>query len=306
MASVDWANRLITVTQADMTDVNGVLTLDLDLFHVDLQALETTEGLLFPPTHIHSAPAQVAETLYAPRTVVIVNDYQVQFETATPYAVNVIGGNSNLPDVLVPQPGVAIQFNTWGMVTAPDPAALAAAVWDALVANHLQPGSLGEAVNAAASLLEAPQEYHVEPGSVGESIDVAAGLLDAAQTDHNDPGTVGASIAAGAAGGGAGGSGVAPHLSCSYNSALDVIALIVWLSNNDEMVVAPTAMTVTWRDSAGVALFVVTEANMTLTPSGYYSGTTAYVLVPDQVYMVDVEVSDGTGTYRSSHSVATS
>jgi len=98
--SIDWPSRVITVPQADLTLVSGVLyELDLDVFRLALKALEATdEGMFFPHTHNHNAAVSVGGAVLA-KVVIMVNGYTVTFEDAM-YAVRLVGANSNVGDVI--------------------------------------------------------------------------------------------------------------------------------------------------------------------------------------------------------------
>lgn len=97
--SVDWPSKVVTVPQADLTDLGGgVFSLDLDQFRLELKAIEASdEGMPFVDIHRHSPPIVVAGTALA-RVVEIINGYTVTFEDGQ-YAVNLVGANSNVADV---------------------------------------------------------------------------------------------------------------------------------------------------------------------------------------------------------------
>jgi hypothetical protein len=99
--SVDWAAKIIMVPQADLTPVVSpdLYELNLDDLRLALKDLEDNEeGQVFPDTHRHTAPVTIGGVTLA-MVVEIINGYTVTFENGM-YGVNVIGGNSNLADVL--------------------------------------------------------------------------------------------------------------------------------------------------------------------------------------------------------------
>lgn len=104
--TIDWGTRVINVDRAYMTLVQtvpyDVYELDLDVFRLTLRDLEDDlEGMPHPTTHDHVAPINAGGVLLA-RVVSFVNGYTVTFEDVYPtlYAVSVVGGNSNIADVL--------------------------------------------------------------------------------------------------------------------------------------------------------------------------------------------------------------
>jgi hypothetical protein len=102
--SIEWGTKVITIPQADLTFVSGVLyELDVDAFRLDLKDLEDSEeGMPFPDTHRHNTEVVLSGVTYA-RFVEIINGYTVEFEdTASPYTVRCTGANHNLADVFVP------------------------------------------------------------------------------------------------------------------------------------------------------------------------------------------------------------
>ena len=101
--TVDWPNRIIHVPRADMLLVQSVPTeireLDLDAFRRDLKSLEDDpEGMPFPDTHNHNTIVTLGGVTYA-RLIEIINNYTVTFEDGQ-YAVNLVGANSNVGDVV--------------------------------------------------------------------------------------------------------------------------------------------------------------------------------------------------------------
>ena len=104
--SINWATKVISIPQADLTWISGTLyELDTDVFRLTLKNLEDDEdGMAFERTHKHNTEVTVAGTTYA-RTVEIINGYSVEFEDGQ-YSVRLIGSNNNLFDV---ENGILVQ-----------------------------------------------------------------------------------------------------------------------------------------------------------------------------------------------------
>ena len=101
--SVDWPNKVINVPKAYTTLVQStpieIRELPINQFRLDLKTLEAeAEGAPFVRTHKHNTEVILGGITYA-RVVEIINDYTVTFEDGS-YAVNLIGANSNIGDVL--------------------------------------------------------------------------------------------------------------------------------------------------------------------------------------------------------------
>ena len=98
--SINWGSKVIFVPQADLTPLGGTdYALDLDTFRQALNDLQDNEqGITYDTTHIHTAPTTLGGVTFA-RVVEIINGYTVTFEDGQ-YAVNLIGGNSNVGDVI--------------------------------------------------------------------------------------------------------------------------------------------------------------------------------------------------------------
>ena len=101
--SVNWATKVIYVPKAYMTLIQStpieIRELGINQFRLDLKALEAgEEGSVFPDTHRHNTEVLLGGIVYA-RVVEIINGYTVTFEDGA-YAVNLVGANSNIGDVL--------------------------------------------------------------------------------------------------------------------------------------------------------------------------------------------------------------
>jgi hypothetical protein len=120
--SIDWGNKIIYVPKADLTLVQSVpleiREMNLDWFRYQLKGLEDDpEGMPFPDTHRHNTEATVAGLTLA-RVVEIINDYTVTFEDGQ-YAVNLVGANSNVGDVVNVNQVSVRSFNSAGLISNP-------------------------------------------------------------------------------------------------------------------------------------------------------------------------------------------
>ncbi len=140
--SINWNTKVISVPQADLTNVSGTLyELDVDVFRLALKDIEDSdEGMAFPHTHRHNTSVTLSGVTYA-RTVEIINDYTVTFEdTGSPYTVRLTGANHNLADVTNYVSEVSlIVGNSAGLITTSGGSggATAADVWAHAVENSL-------------------------------------------------------------------------------------------------------------------------------------------------------------------------
>ena len=101
--SIDWPTGVITVPKADMTLIQSAPTeirqLNLDTFRLTLRDLEDDpSGMPWLKTHNHNTSVTVGGVTLA-RVIEIINGYTVTFENGQ-YAVNLVGANSNVGDVV--------------------------------------------------------------------------------------------------------------------------------------------------------------------------------------------------------------
>jgi hypothetical protein len=98
--SINWATKVISVPKTDLTLVSpGVYEHDLDAFRLQLKDIEDSqEGIVFPDTHRHNTTVVLSGVTYA-RVLEIINGYTVTYEDGQ-YAVNLVGANNNIPDVM--------------------------------------------------------------------------------------------------------------------------------------------------------------------------------------------------------------
>lgn len=137
MISIDWGTRTIYVPKAYTALVSGppneIREMDINTFRLDLKSLESSdEGMGYPITHNHNTEVLLGGVTYA-RIVEMINGYTVTFEDGQ-YAINLIGANSNIADVVNVNQTSVRSFNAAGLiVTTGDgasPADIATAVWN--------------------------------------------------------------------------------------------------------------------------------------------------------------------------------
>jgi len=164
--SIDWAARVISVPQADLTLVQSPNTYELNLntFRLALKALEASEdGMPELDTHRHSTEVVVSGTTLA-RTIEIINGYTVTFEDGQ-YAVNLVGANSNVAEVtninqvsLRSANSAGLQVVTFGsgLTDAQNTELFAirtvvpSSTWNELLASHISAGTVADALADAA------------------------------------------------------------------------------------------------------------------------------------------------------------
>jgi hypothetical protein len=181
--SIDWATKVISVPKADMTLVTmvpfEVRELDLDWFRLQLKDLEDdAEGMPFLDTHRHNTEVEIAGVTLA-RVIEIINGYTVTFEDGQ-YAVNLVGANSNVSDVVnLNQVSIRAQ-NSAGLISG---TALADGIERALglmQENYYLDQTSYADYNGAKLLTSGRIRTYSEAGSVGTDSDVLATYLVAA------------------------------------------------------------------------------------------------------------------------------
>lgn len=101
--TINWGTKVISVPKADTTLIQTSPTeirqLNLDTFRLTLKDLEDSEeGMAYPRTHNHNTSVTVGGVTLA-RVVEIINGYTVTFEDGQ-YAINLVGANSNVGDIV--------------------------------------------------------------------------------------------------------------------------------------------------------------------------------------------------------------
>ena len=166
--SINWPTGVISVPKADMTLVQAtpieIRSLDINTFRLTLKDLEDdAEGQVWATTHNHNTAVSVGGVTLA-RVVEIINGYTVTFEDGS-YAVNLVGANSNIADV--------VNLNTVSIRAANSAGLIQSTIWDEPIANHLIAGTTGKALSDAGSAgnpWSSPITGNTDTGTFGELV----------------------------------------------------------------------------------------------------------------------------------------
>lgn len=116
--TIDRINKVISIPKADTTLVSStpdIRSIDVDTLRLALKVIEASEeGMPFDDTHVHTPPVTFAGVTLA-RIVEIINGHTITFEDGQ-YAVNIVGGNSNIADVTNVNQVSLRSFNSAGLV----------------------------------------------------------------------------------------------------------------------------------------------------------------------------------------------
>lgn len=115
--SINWSTKTILVPKTYLTLISGTnYSLNLNDFRLELRALEASEeGCVFLVTNNHNTELNIGGLTLA-RTIEIINGYTITFEDGQ-YAVNLIGANSNIGDVININQVSIRSSNSAGLVT---------------------------------------------------------------------------------------------------------------------------------------------------------------------------------------------
>jgi hypothetical protein len=121
--TIDWLTKVIFVPREVLTLVQSVpsfiYSLDINDFRLALKVIEASEeGMPNPDTHTHNTTYVISGVTYA-RAVQIINGYTVTFEDGQ-YAVNLLGANTNLGDVVNVNQVSVRPNNSAGLIESPD------------------------------------------------------------------------------------------------------------------------------------------------------------------------------------------
>ena len=170
--TINWATKVINVPKADMTLIDSdpfeIYELDIDEFRLTLKDLEDdVEGMPFLNTHNHNTIVTVGGVSLA-RVVEIINGYTVTFENGS-YAVNLVGANSNISDVVNLNSVQVRAANSAGLTELN----LENVIWNALTANHTTAGTTGKALSdagGAGNPWASPVSGNTDAGTFGELV----------------------------------------------------------------------------------------------------------------------------------------
>src|SRR3990167_3435401 len=166
--SINFPTGVISVPKADMTLVQStpieIRELNINTFRLALKNLEDdAEGQVWPTTHNHNTIVAVGGVTLA-RVVEIINGYTVTFEDDS-YAVNLVGANSNIADV--------VNLNTVSIRAANSAGLIQSMIWDEPIADHLTDGTTGKALSDAGSAgnpWSSPITGNTDAGTFGELV----------------------------------------------------------------------------------------------------------------------------------------
>ncbi len=116
MPTINHNTKVISVLQSELVPLGGSLyEYDINTLRLALKTLEDdADGMTLDDTHKHTPPTTLAGVTFA-RQVEIINGYTVTFQDGS-YSVNIIGGNSNLGDVINRNSAGVNTANSAGMV----------------------------------------------------------------------------------------------------------------------------------------------------------------------------------------------
>lgn len=154
--TVDWIGKAITIPTSDLNLVSGTeYDLDMSDFWLEIRRLEAdpNEGLWAPQIVAHANTRTLAGTTFIMENEII-NGYTVQF-SGVATRVNLRADNNNFADVYVATGVTLVTFNSAGNtltvtgsgVTEQDKLDISDRVWDETLADHVDAGSTGEALD---------------------------------------------------------------------------------------------------------------------------------------------------------------
>ena len=166
--TIDYTTRIISIQKVDMALVQStpfeIYELDINDFRLSLKDIEdNVVGIPFVDTHVHNTIVTVGGVTLA-RVVEIINGYTVTFEDDS-YAVNLVGANSNIADV--------VNLNTVSVRAANSAGLIQSMIWDEPIADHLTAGTTGKALSDAGSAGNpwgSPITGNTDAGTFGELV----------------------------------------------------------------------------------------------------------------------------------------
>lgn len=181
--SFDYATKVISVPQADLTLITGTLyELDTNVFLQTLQdEQDSARGMPFDTMFTHNTEVTVAGTTFA-RTIEIINSYSVEFTPDSQFTVRLVGSNNNIFDVengiLVQNQVQIISTNSGGLIVTAGGGATAAqvadAVWDELKADHTTVATFGGEDSTLTEIVDGvwdePMSGHTTSATFGDQV----------------------------------------------------------------------------------------------------------------------------------------
>ena len=142
--AVNWSTRVITIPKADTIFVSSppeIRSLSVTTLWQNLIDLQDDEaGLPHPDIVLNTPPLTVAGVTLA-RVVQVINGYTITFEDGL-WSVNILGGNSNLSDVVNKNQVGMNTGNSAGFVDSNQ----AVNVWSKLVTDSVPNDSYGQRI----------------------------------------------------------------------------------------------------------------------------------------------------------------
>lgn len=156
--SIDPLTFIISIPKSDMTLVQStpseIRELDLNWFRLALKAYEAAEyGMYLQKTHNHNTEVTLGDLTFA-RVIEILPPYTITFEDGQ-YAVNLVNANSNVSEKTNVNQVSVRSSNSAGLVAATstitqsDINSIADAVWNELIADHTDAGTVGRTLKDA-------------------------------------------------------------------------------------------------------------------------------------------------------------
>lgn len=121
--TIDWSDKVIYVPKTDLVLIQEtpveIREMNLNWFRLQLKDIEdSTDGIVNLDTHRHNTETTLGGLTYA-RVIEIINGYTVTFEDGQ-YAVNLVGANSNVADVVNVNQVSVRSANSAGMTSSQD------------------------------------------------------------------------------------------------------------------------------------------------------------------------------------------
>jgi len=145
--TVDWSARIINVPKDYLVQQSATIyQMDIMQFKDDVVALQASEaGMVNPDAIRHNSKVQLGNVTIAD-VVLVINGYTVTFENGI-YAVDIVGANSNISDVLNLNYVSVRSYNSAGLQVVSTGSGLSTEEHDKLMA-------LPQAVNTADAVWE--------------------------------------------------------------------------------------------------------------------------------------------------------
>lgn len=195
--SVDWAARIITIPKTDTVFVSSppeVRSLDVTTLWQNLIDIQDDEAGVPHPDIVRNTPPLTVAGVTLARVLEVVNGYTITFEDGL-WSVNIVGGNSNLADVVNKNQVGMNTGNSAGFVqgAGADPADVADAVWAKLTADSVPGGSYGALFGLVNSRVLQLREGNIRrrfymATDVNSTRNVAVGRLDYIEIQHRNEG----------------------------------------------------------------------------------------------------------------------